>query len=97
MMEGSCFFFFLFIHYSHATYQIMALSAVRAVAARCKLPSALRPPDRGAQLSQLTSHTLEIRCPPLFRAHITEYILKPEAFKNIHNEHSIATGWGQDE
>jgi len=44
------FYFFLFIHYSHATYQIMArlctvrfLSAVRAVAARCKLPSALRP------------------------------------------------------
>jgi len=43
-------FFFLFIHYSHATYQITArlctvrfLSAVRAVAARCKLPSALRP------------------------------------------------------
>jgi len=42
--------FFLFIHYSHATYQIMArlctvrfLSAVRAVAARCKLSSALRP------------------------------------------------------
>ena len=42
--------FFLFIHYSHATYQIMArlctvrsLSAIRAVAARCKLPFALRP------------------------------------------------------
>ena len=42
--------FFLFIHYPHATYQIMArlctvrfLSAVRAVAARCKLPFALRP------------------------------------------------------
>ena len=41
--------FFLFIHYSHATYQIMArlctvrfLSAVRAVAAHCKLPFALR-------------------------------------------------------
>jgi len=37
-------FFFIIIHYSHATYQIMArlctvrfLSAVRAVAARCKL------------------------------------------------------------
>ena len=42
--------FFLFIHYSHATYQIVArlctvrfLSAVRTVAARCKLPFALRP------------------------------------------------------
>ena len=44
------FFFFLFTHYSRATYQIMArlctvrfLSAVRAVAARCKRPFALRP------------------------------------------------------
>ena len=43
-------FFFLFIHYSHATCQIMARlrtvrfsSAVRAVAAHCKLPFALRP------------------------------------------------------
>jgi len=43
-------FFFWFNHYSHATYQIMArlytvrfLSAVRAVASRCKLPLALRP------------------------------------------------------
>jgi len=42
--------FFLFIHYSRATYQIMArlftvrfLSALRAVAARCKHPFALRP------------------------------------------------------
>ena len=42
--------FFLFIHYSRATYEIMArlftvcfLSAVRAVAARCKHPFALRP------------------------------------------------------
>jgi len=44
-------FFFWFIHYSHATYQIMArlctvrfLSAVRAVAARCKHPFC--PPPR---------------------------------------------------
>jgi len=43
-------FFFLFIHYSHAAYQIMArictvrfLSAVRVVVARCKRPFALRP------------------------------------------------------
>jgi len=43
--------FFLFIHYSHATYEIMArlctvrfLSAVRAVAARCKHPFC--PPPR---------------------------------------------------
>jgi len=43
-------FFLLFIHYSHATYQIMASiytvrfqSAIRAVAARCKLPFSLRP------------------------------------------------------
>jgi len=43
--------FFWFIHYSHATYQIMArlctvrfLSAVRAVAARCKHPFC--PPPR---------------------------------------------------
>jgi len=41
---------FLFIHYLHATNQIMArlypvrfLSAVRAVAAHCKLPFPLRP------------------------------------------------------
>jgi len=44
------FSFFLLIHYSRATYQIMArlftvrfLSAVRAMAARCKRPFALRP------------------------------------------------------
>ena len=36
-------YFFLFIHYSHTTYQIMVLYAVRAVAVRCKLPFALRP------------------------------------------------------
>jgi len=42
-------FFFWFIHYSHATYQIMArlctvrfLSAIRAEVARRKLHSALR-------------------------------------------------------
>jgi len=43
--------FFMFIHYSHATYldhgEIMHSpffpSAVRAVAARCKLPFGLRP------------------------------------------------------
>jgi len=47
--EGVTTTFFLLIHYSHATYQIMArlctvrfLAAVRAVAARCKLPCALR-------------------------------------------------------
>jgi len=48
---GKTRFFFLFIHYSHATYQIMArlytttvrfLSAARAVAARCKHPFAPR-------------------------------------------------------
>jgi len=41
---------FLFIHYSHTTYQVIAglctirfLSAVRAVAVRCKHPFAFRP------------------------------------------------------
>jgi len=60
---------FLFIHYSHTTYQVIAglctirfLSAVRAVAARCKHPFALRPglsPEDVTRTKEITTASVE--------------------------------------